>query len=352
MKLILPIWLLILGSISAQADEMPFYFFRFEPYQYRELYKSNQEAQKKLCKITEKNCSLESPDEFPEYAILPLYEKPDLKSKVVGAFVNARSKGITTRGHYPKSAFASFVINNEGIKKDLTHYVSYSSEWAKATAGGALKVAFDEEDLTRKGFFAYVRAGKALPNTTESYMTMSPEGLRQRTDFNERWYGLANPDESGSVLWLRYKSDLRSPKFSKMEINEKLYSNFLDEILKQYSGLAPNNKGIEPCRLIDGKLTLVYSVNSNPFATMKDMFNRHKGADLGAFAKDKPNICNSIDKEISRYEVEIPLEKIYKNGFLVEGIGFLGIEWKEFVEYQEAYPIVSSFSLKKEKNTK
>src|SRR5690606_19490980 len=135
----------------------------------------------------------------------------------------------------------------------------------------------------------------------------------------------------------------RSPKFSKMEINEKLYPNFLVEILKQYSGLAPNNKGIEPCRLIDGKFTLVYSVNSDPFSTFKEMLDRHKGADLAAFAKDKPNICNSDDKEISRYEVEIPLEKIYKNGFLVEGIGFLGVEWKEFVEYQEAYPLFSSF---------
>lgn len=344
MKIILLTWVFILGAASAQADDMPFYFFRFEPYQYRELYKSNQEAQKELCQITEKNCALESAEEFPEYAVLPLYEKPDLKSQVVGAFVNARSKEITSRGHYPKSAFASFVINRDGVKKNLTYYVSYSAEWAKATAGGALKVAFDEEDLHRKGFFAYVRADKAIPNTPESFVKNTPNGFRPRSDFNERWYGLANPDESGGVLWLRYKSDLRSPKFSKMEINEKLNPNLLDEILKQFSASKPfaKGKGFQPCRLMGGDLTIMYPTSG--FITGFEQFNKiYKGKDLEERIKNSESDCNSTKSKQSIYEVKIPLEKIYKNGFLVEGVGFWGIEWKEFVEFQEAYPAFGSF---------
>ena len=339
---------IVLSSTFAFADEMPFYFFRFEPNQYPGLFKSNAEAQKELCKITEKNCALSSPEEFPKYAVLPLYEKADLKSKVIGALVSGQEKQIVSPGLTYKSAQSSFVISKAGIKKDLTHYVSYSSDWINSRKEGVMPaLEFDEGDMY-KWFYAYLRAHKAVPNSTESYMIRSSEVLAQRSDFTDRWYGLANPDENGGVLWLRYKSDLRSPKFSKMEINEKHYPNFLNEILKQFSGSAPNNKGIEPCRFIDGKLTFVYSVNANPFATFKEMLNRHKGADLGIFAKDKPNICNSKDKKISRYEVAVPLEKIYKNGFLVEGVGFLGIEWKEYVEYQEAYPLISSFSLLKE----
>ena len=309
---------------------------------------SKEETQKKLCQLVTKNCELSGDDKFT-FTILPLYEKADLKSQETGYFVNVTLPKRKDYGAFYESALASFVINRKGYRKDLTHYVSYSSDLAKKVSGGSIRqLAFDEGDQ-HKGFYAYLRVDKAIPNTSLSWMkNRSNDGFEINENVAERWYGLANPDESGGVLWLRYKSDLRSPKFSKMEINEKHYPNFLNEILKQFSGSAPNNKGIEPCRFIDGKLTFVYSVNANPFATFKEMLNRHKGADLGIFAKDKPNICNSKDKKISRYEVAVPLEKIYKNGFLVEGVGFLGIEWKEYVEYQEAYPLISSFSLLKE----
>src|SRR5690606_7449021 len=132
---------------------------------------------KELCKITEKNCTLESAEKFPKYAVLPLYEKPDLKSDIVGAFVNAQSKGQTSWGHFPKSAMASFVINNSGVKKGINHYVSYSGDLVKSDmekGDGLRGVEFDEEDLHRKGFYAYVRADKAIPSTTESYMTRNP----------------------------------------------------------------------------------------------------------------------------------------------------------------------------------
>lgn len=349
MKLFIGLCLLLIGSAS--ADEMPFYFFYFEPNGISNPI-SKKEAQKKLCKLVAKNCELSDEAKFT-FTILPLYEQADLKSKETGYFVNVTLPKRNDFGAFYESALASFVINKKGDRKDLTHYVSYSPDWVKITSGGSImQLAFDEGDM-HKSFFAYIRASKAVPNTPESYVVRAEDGFRSRSDFNERWYGLANPDESGGVLWLRYKSDLRSPKFSVMKINEKLYPNFLDEILNQYSGLELNNDGLQLCRSIDDKLTVVYPITKpNAFGAVKSMFKRYKGADLRAFAKDKPNICISDDKEVSRYEVEIPLEKIYKNGFLVGGVGFFGIEWKEFVEYQEAYPIVSSFSLKKEKKKK
>ena len=343
MKRIIFILGIVLSSIFALADEMPFYFFYFEPNGIPNPM-SKKEAQKKLCQLVTKNCELSGDDKFT-FTILPLYEKADLKSKETGYFVNVT---LPKRNHYGalyESALASFVINRKGDRKDLTHYVSYSSDLVKKISGGLIsQLAFDEGDQ-HKGFYAYVRADKAIPSTSLSWMkNRSNDGFEINENVAERWYGLANPDENGGVLWLRYKSDLRSPKFSKMEINKKLYPDFLDEVLKQFSASRPfaKGKGFQPCRLMGSDLTIMYPANG--FITGFEKFNKtYKGKDLEERIKNSTSDCNSTDSKQSIYEVRIPLEKIYKNGFLVEGVGFWGIEWKEFVEFQEAYPAFGSF---------
>lgn len=340
MKIILLAWIFVLDIASVYADEMPFYFFRFEPNQYPELFKSNAEAQKELCKITEKNCTLESAEEFPKYAILPLYEKPDLKSNVVGAFVNAQSKGQTSLGHFKESALASFVINKSGIKKGIEHYVSYNSEWVKTwLENGDFTgvIAFDVGELHAKGFFAYVRADKAIPNTPESYVVRVDDSFDPKEKFDERWYGLANPDESGGVLWLRYKSDLRTAKYIGVDLNVDSDTDLMKK-LKNDLGFTTKNEvsRLRLCRMPNSRTaTFVYAPYLPDFKTSISKLNSLKAAEIEKLIKGKNDPCLQKGSKTSRYEYEVELDLIYKNGFFVQGVGFGGIERKDLVERQK-----------------
>ena len=354
MKRIIFILGIVLSSIFALADEMPFYFFYFEPNGIPNPM-SKKEAQKKLCQLVTKNCELSGDDKFT-FTILPLYEKADLKSQETGYFVNVTLPKRKDYGAFYESALASFVINKKGDRKDLTHYVSYSSEWIKSNGGGVVgRISFDEGDQ-HKLFYAYIRADKALPNTTDSYMKKSKDGkelrIRPESEFVERWYGLANPDESGGVLWLRYKSDLRTPRFSYLDVNSNFSESTILE-LHQAFGPAEKNKikNLFVCRMLNNeKMTLVNAVSIGDRTSVEGSEKERKIRrelmlkEKKELLKNKnSDICSSKSPELSKFEYGLRIDKIYENGFLKPGVGFTKIELKELVEHQRVWPLRVEF---------
>ncbi len=357
MKRIVFILGIMLNSTFALADEMPFYFFYFEPNGIPNPM-SKEEAQKKLCKLVTKNCELSGDEKFT-FTILPLYEKADLKSQETGYFVNVTLPKRKDYGAFYESALASFVINRKGDRKDLTHYVSYSSEWIKSNGGGVVgRISFDEGDQ-HKLFYAYMRADKALPNTPDSYMKKSKDGkelrIRPKSEFVERWYGLANPDESGGVLWLRYKSDLRNPRFAHLSLNPSLAKSTIDELMSVFGPAESNRyvaksdgkkvKSLFICRMLNDKeITLVHAISYDYLSDLKKKRKKLIMRDDRALPKsENREICLSEKATLSKFEYAIRLDKIYKNGFFRPGFGIPMIELKEYVEYQEVWPVLMTF---------
>ena len=366
MKRVVFILGIMLSSTFALADEMPFYFFSFRPNGLVGAI-SKKEAQNKLCQLVSSNCELAG-DNNLTFTIMPLYEKADLASKEAGYFVNVTIPRLIDYGIIYENALISFIINKKGDRKDLTHYVSYSSEWINSSKEVPGPILFDEGDQ-HKTFYSYIRADKALPNTPDSYMKKSKDGnklrIRPESEFTERWYGLANPDESGGVLWLRYKSDLRNPRFAHLSLNPSLAQSTIDELMRVFGPAESNRyvaksdgkkvKSLFVCRMLNDKeITLVHAISVRTRRSVgyssEDIDKREK-ARLDLMIKDKKDlpeskfseICSDRDSELSKYEYSLQLDKIYKNGFLRPGVGFGVIELKEFVEHQKIWHLEVDF---------
>lgn len=344
------------NSVLYAGENYPFYFFRLKPTKMENLL-SREDAQKELCKIVSKNCEIRADSEYdysPEarariskvstnfelpknkklkYSVQKLYKDSSEKSEVVGAFVNAASGLSYCRKfseHCYVSSLASFVINLKGDKKSLNNYVSQSQSQLNDKTGLDLsrKVGAGEY---QSSYFAYMRAMDAIPNDPLSYHAKPIN----------HWYALANPDESGSKMWFQYKSDLRTPKYAILRTNE-VNKDFQTKLDNRYNNQHLISKPYLICRMYgDNKLSIVF-VRRGTFDTYVEESRKHKVKSFKAFSSGDA-VCDSKETEPTIHETVLNVEEFYENGFLKKGFTIFGIEYTDYVEYQESVPVYSIY---------
>lgn len=358
-KTLITLLLVVIACSSVDlfaGENYPFYFFRLKPTKMKNLL-SREEAQKELCKIVAKNCEI-PPDsaydyppelktkvckvvkkcDFPKdkklrFSIQKLYKSADEKSEIVGAFVNA-SSGLDDCFNFAEhcyiSALASFVINKNGEKKELNHYVSRSSDEVEKLSDFDLfrKIGAGE---VQSSYFAYVRAMDAIPNDPLSYHVKP----------TMHWYALANPDESGSKMWFQYKSDLRTPKYGILRTNE-VNKDFQTKLDDRYNNQHLMSKPYMICRMYgDSKLSIVF-VKRGSFDTYVEESTKHNVKSFKGFSNGDP-VCDSKEAEPTIHETVLDVKEFYENGFLKKGFTIFGIEYTDYVEYQESVPVYSVY---------
>lgn len=310
-------------------DELPFYFFRINNNEIPNVVEKKV-AQEKLCSIVEKNCQLDAP-KIEKYSVLPLYEKPDEKSVVVGAFVNAVAPLESCHTfrkdseHCFLEALNSFVYNSKGDKRNFSHYVSLPAH--HAVEGNYPKILQQPYKVaeSRRNFYRYLRAMDVIPKKESKY----------HDSIIERWYALANPDGSGSKLWLKYKSDLRSVKYldliyddftkNNKESFSKIRSFFAkhenSDLEKFYNG-NDNWVGYNFCKLKGDKLQLIaLARNKVEFSYPRYYFKRMNNDQKTSLENNKQNIDPCSEVMIKYVGIEIPLKDFYENGFFNNDFG-------------------------------
>ena len=349
---------ILLSNFPVSAGEnYPFYFFRLKPTKMKNLL-SREEAQKELCKIVSKNCEIppDSAYDYPpearailskvstdfempsdkklKYSVQKLYKDPDKKSEIVGAFVNAASGLWYCKNfaeHCYASALASFVINLKGEKKYLKNYVSETPDMIdrKTRNNLASKIGAGEY---QSSYYAYMRAMDAIPNDPLSYHAKP----------TMHWYALANPDESGSKMWFQYKSDLRTPKYALLKSDRNIQSEFHSRIDKIYDVKGMVGKTFMICRTLSNESLSIVLVVSGSFNGYAKEVKKHKIKSFKAFNNGDP-VCDSKDSSLSSQETAVKISDFLENGFLKNGFSIFGIEYTDYVEYQESVPVFTTY---------
>jgi len=324
------------------SDDFNMYFFKFYISDLTNI-EDAKSAQAKLCGMIDKNCELKVTETINEYSVLPLYSEPDEKSKVIGAFVNARSrekycaemlkgdKYLYGKDHHDtehcfESAFASFIVNKNGVKKNLTHYVSMASNIIDPKKfDQTLLVRRDNLGSSMKAFFRYLRVMDVKNKKIISF-------YEPRED---NWYAFANPDESGTMLWFKFKSDLRSPKYAylfkaietggqDLKLTKSFFLKYVSDEMKSFYKKHTNKTerdfmfvGYNFCS-IKKKTSELISIQD------KENFNNRLSKDYMDPCQDKSN-----------YVLELPTSSFYLNGFLTNSSSLIELEDNEWVEDQK-----------------
>ncbi len=326
------------------SDDFNMYFFKFYISDLTNI-EDAKTAQKQLCAMIDNNCELKVTETINEYSVLPLYSEPDEKSKIAGAFVNARSrekycaemlkgdKYLYGKDHHDtehcfESAFASFIVNTSGVRKNLTHYVSMSSNVIDPIKfSPSILSRIDKTASSMRTFFRYLRVMDVKNKKIISH-------YEPRED---NWYAFANPDESGTKLWFKFKSDLRSPKYALLHIStengaqdsmltKEFFNNYISSEMKdfykkhthvtksdyRFIGFVFCSFGTDKSKLI----SLKYQESSD---NKKDKHNK----------KSKEPCGNEIN-----YNVDIPTLSFYKNGFFANSISLIDLEDNDWIKFQ------------------
>lgn len=330
----------------AKDDDYPFYFFALRIMNLPNV-QETAKAEKELCSFISKNCEL-SKEKGLKFSIMKLYEGPDEKSKVVGAFVNALKDGCYGNDEYidhcKESGKASFVVLIDGTKLSLGHYLSIDeSQIDQLTFYARIGVGYGEDPHNH---LRYIRAVDALPKEEVSFYKPA-----------QHWYALASPKLNGDKLWFRYNSDLRSIHFSSLGFGHKkgnlvsnactvLFNYMKPETIKKYQstylkdpyisqgdpcfavayyvcGILDDNLKIMPFSIKEYKKLLQphyekFSNISHPIVTKK-YSSKGKAENLCQYFPDKSTF-------------NVPVAIFYKNGFLHKSVWFGFIEVKKFFE--------------------
>lgn len=335
----------LLITFSAFAnDSFDMYFFKFYISDLTNI-EDAKTAEKKLCAIIDKNCELEVSETINEYSVLPLYSEPDEKSKVIGAFVNARSrekycaemlkgdKYLYGKKHHDtehcfESAFASFIVNKSGVRKNLTHYVSMASNVIDPIKFSSSNLSrIDKVGSSMRTFFRYLRVMDAKNKKIISH-------YEPRED---NWYAFANPDESGTKLWFKFKSDLRSSKYAFLhkatgngaqdsKLTKAFFNNYISSDMKNF--YKKHTHVTKSDYRFIGFVFCSFGTDKSKLISLK--YQESSDNKEGKHNKKIKETCS----DESYYNVEIPTFSFYKNGFFANSISLIDLEDNDWIKFQ------------------